>query len=69
MNLAGSTLYLSRLSINYHSGLTGLQAHGTSETPVQPELRYGCDHATADKICNFNRCPPFLTTRLQPPVA
>jgi len=29
--------------------------HGTSETPVQQDLRWGCDHATADRICNFNR--------------
>ena len=47
------------------------QAHGTSDTPVQPELRYGCDHSTADKICNFNRClhvahyhPPHTTSPL-----
>jgi peptide methionine sulfoxide reductase MsrB len=29
--------------------------HGTSSTPVQEELRYGCDHKLADRICNFNR--------------
>ena len=31
------------------------KAHGTSEKPVQDELRYGCDAKTADKICSFNR--------------
>ena len=29
--------------------------HGTSATPVQTTLRYGCDVKLADKICNFNR--------------
>ena len=31
------------------------KAHGTSEKPVQDNLRWGCDFQTADKICNFNR--------------
>lgn len=29
--------------------------HGTSKVPVQPNLRWGCDTQTADRICNFNR--------------
>ena len=29
--------------------------HGTSQTPVQENLRYGCDRTVADRICNFNR--------------
>lgn len=29
--------------------------HGTSKTPVQQNLRWGCDVGTADRICNFNR--------------
>ena len=29
--------------------------HGTSATPVQEELKYGCDRKIADQICNFNR--------------
>jgi len=29
--------------------------HGTSSSPVQKDLRWGCDYATADRICNFNR--------------
>lgn len=28
--------------------------HGTSNTPVQTNLRWDCDRATADRICNFN---------------
>jgi len=31
------------------------KAHGTSEKPVQKELRWGCDFDTSDRICNFNR--------------
>jgi len=31
------------------------KAHGTSEKPVQKELRWKCDFDTADRICNFNR--------------
>merc|ERR1719163_1641427 len=29
--------------------------HGTSDTPVQKNLRWNCDEGTADNICNFNR--------------
>jgi hypothetical protein len=29
--------------------------HGTSDTPVQSDLRWNCDHDTADRICNYNR--------------
>lgn len=31
------------------------KAHGTSEYPVQENLRWGCDFAIADRISNFNR--------------
>lgn len=31
------------------------KAHGTSETPVQENLRWDCDRAVADRICNYNR--------------
>lgn len=31
------------------------KAHGTSETPVQKNLRWDCDFRTADRICNYNR--------------
>ena len=29
--------------------------HGTSDVPVQKDLRWNCDYDTADRICNFNR--------------
>ena len=31
------------------------KSHGTSDAPVQNNLKYGCDVALADRICNFNR--------------
>lgn len=31
------------------------KAHGTSDTPVQSDLRWKCSAAMADRICNFNR--------------
>jgi hypothetical protein len=31
------------------------KAHGTSETPVQSNLRWNVDWDTADRICNYNR--------------
>jgi len=29
--------------------------HGTSDVPVQKNLKYGVDREVADRICNFNR--------------
>ena len=31
------------------------KAHGTSEVPVQENLRFGASRKLADKICNYNR--------------
>jgi len=31
------------------------KAHGTSEKPVQQNLRWNVDRNNADRICNFNR--------------
>mmetsp|Transcript_16410 Transcript_16410/g.37980 ORF Transcript_16410/g.37980 Transcript_16410/m.37980 type:complete len:217 (-) Transcript_16410:1154-1804(-) len=31
------------------------RGHGTSEKPVQKNLKWNCDYQTADRICNFNR--------------
>jgi hypothetical protein len=31
------------------------KGHGTSKTPVQQDLRWGCAPEIADNICNFNR--------------
>jgi hypothetical protein len=30
------------------------KSHGTSEKPVQKNLRWNCDYNTADRICNFS---------------
>jgi hypothetical protein len=35
--------------------LMSVKAHGTSEFPVQKNLRWQCDENTADRICNYNR--------------
>ena len=35
--------------------LMSAKKHGTSNVPVQENLRWGCDKETADRICNFNR--------------
>ena len=31
------------------------KAHGTCATPVQDNLKYGCDFETADRVCCHNR--------------
>lgn len=31
------------------------KAHGTCETAVMKNLRWGCDYSTADRICCYNR--------------
>ena len=31
------------------------KAHGTSDVPVQSNLRWSCDRDLADRICNYNR--------------
>ena len=31
------------------------KGHGTYHKPAQAKLRFGCDFATADRICNYNR--------------
>ena len=43
------------LPIMGSESLMSPKQHGTSNTPVQDNLRYGCDQAMADRICNFNR--------------
>mmetsp|Transcript_27915 Transcript_27915/g.32190 ORF Transcript_27915/g.32190 Transcript_27915/m.32190 type:complete len:190 (+) Transcript_27915:3-572(+) len=35
--------------------IMSIKTHGTSESPVQENLRWGCDRKKADEICNFNR--------------
>ena len=31
------------------------KSHGSCAKPVQANLKYGCDTATADRICCYNR--------------
>jgi peptide methionine sulfoxide reductase MsrB len=38
-----------------HCPVQSPKAHGTSDVPVQDDLRWNCDRDTADRICNFNR--------------
>ena len=63
--LLGATLFSNRLrfaqSACQYPCVPGTEeimkpkAHGTSETPVQKNLRWGCDWDTTDRICNYNR--------------
>ena len=46
---------VGKLPIMGSEELMAPKTHGTSKTPVQDQLRYGCDRALADQICNFNR--------------
>lgn len=41
------------------------KAHGTSDKPVQKELRWNCDYDTADRICNFNRYVAFILSSVR----
>ena len=41
--------------VSANESIMSEKAHGTSDTPVQSKLRFECDVATADRICNFNR--------------
>ena len=44
-----------KLPITATEDVMSQKAHGTSEKPVQKNLRWKCDYDTADRICNFNR--------------
>ena len=46
---------MGKLPIMGSEELMSPKKHGTSQTPVQEKLRYGCDRTVADQICNFNR--------------
>lgn len=35
--------------------IMSIKGHGTSETPVQPNLRWGCTWSNSDRLANFNR--------------
>jgi hypothetical protein len=45
----------SKLPLYAEESVMSAKAHGTSAGPVQPNLRWGCDRDTADRICSFNR--------------
>ena len=45
----------SKYPIMADESIMSKKAHGTSDSPVQKELRWNCDYETADRICNFNR--------------
>jgi len=53
--LFGSSSATNGLPIVAEESVMDQKAHGTSEKPVQKELRWKCDFDTADRICNFNR--------------
>jgi hypothetical protein len=44
-----------QLPVRAEESVMSPKAHGTSEKPVQKNLRWNCDYQTADRICNFNR--------------
>ena len=45
----------TKLPVIGSEGIMSKKGHGTSITPVQDNLRWGCDFKTADRICNYNR--------------
>eukprot|EP00980_Cylindrotheca_fusiformis_P028859 scaffold22660_cov127-Cylindrotheca_fusiformis.AAC.13 len=45
----------SKYPVVAEESIMSKKAHGTSEKPVQKDLRWNCDYETADRICNFNR--------------
>mmetsp|Transcript_16033 Transcript_16033/g.18303 ORF Transcript_16033/g.18303 Transcript_16033/m.18303 type:complete len:212 (-) Transcript_16033:261-896(-) len=45
----------SQYPIMADESMMSQKSHGTSESPVQKNLRWNCDNDTADRICNFNR--------------
>jgi hypothetical protein len=49
------TIPATKLPIQGDESIMSEKKHGTSETAVQKDLRWGCDYDTADRICNFNR--------------
>ena len=54
-SLLGSSPGFNAPCVMGDESLMSQKAHGTSEKPVQDNLRWKCDINTADRICNFNR--------------
>jgi peptide methionine sulfoxide reductase MsrB len=53
--LFGSSTSSPEYPIYADESVMSQKQHGTSEKPVQQNLRWACDYETADRICNFNR--------------
>ena len=52
---SGVSLRAETLPLMADESVMSTKAHGSSDAPVQKDLRWGCDFETADRICNFNR--------------
>jgi hypothetical protein len=53
--LFGTSVQNSKYPIYCDESVMSEKKHGTSEKPVQSNLRWNCDFNTADRICNFVR--------------
>lgn len=49
------TITNNNYPIQGDESIMSTKKHGTSNTPVQTDLRWGCNTDIADRICNFNR--------------
>jgi peptide methionine sulfoxide reductase MsrB len=54
-SMSSSSSSTTKYPILADESVMSQKAHGTSDRPVQSTLRWACDVATADRICNFNR--------------
>ncbi|KAJ1462990.1 hypothetical protein M885DRAFT_504479 [Pelagophyceae sp. CCMP2097] len=50
-----SVVRMAGLDVAGDESIMKNKAHGTSETPVQENLRWSVDVKNADRICNYNR--------------
>ena len=53
--LAATQMSGTKYPLKGDESIMSAKAHGTSDQPVQKNLRYGADVETADRISNFNR--------------
>ena len=53
--LTGRSGVVSHVFVSVILSLQSPKSHGTSNVPVQQNLRWGCDRDVADRICNYNR--------------
>mmetsp|Transcript_1703 Transcript_1703/g.3679 ORF Transcript_1703/g.3679 Transcript_1703/m.3679 type:complete len:208 (-) Transcript_1703:1751-2374(-) len=54
-NFFGTAAGSSKYPVVAEESVMDQKAHGTSDKPVQKDLRWSCDFEVADRICNFNR--------------